>query len=116
MSVKPTFQLARIRLLDLPTLVVLITALLCTSLVQVAAGALNDTDITFWVDDTANIAICTAVVADGCTFPRQGTRYGRDAQAATGKAWQSLARAVHCSAVQCSIVGQKKSASFPLDT
>jgi hypothetical protein len=50
-----------------------------------AAGALNDTGITFCGDATTNTASCATVGADGGTFPRQDARYGRDAQATAGK-------------------------------
>ena len=45
------------------------------------AAGLNDTGITFCGDATTNTADCSAVGADGGTFPRQDARYGRDAQA-----------------------------------
>lgn len=49
-----------------------------------AAGALNDTGITFCGDDTTNTAGCAAVGADGGTHPRQDATQGRDAVAVTG--------------------------------
>lgn len=71
------------RLLALPFLLASVTALLCTSMAQ-AAGALNDTGITFCGDDRFSTANCAAVAADGGAYPRQDARYGRDAQAAAG--------------------------------
>ncbi|HOE40874.1 MAG TPA: DUF1566 domain-containing protein [Rhodoferax sp.] len=59
--------------------------LLCTSLAQAAAGALNDTGITFCGDASTNTANCATVADDGGAFPRQDARYGRDAQAAAGQ-------------------------------
>lgn len=71
------------RLLALPFLLALVTALLCTSMAQ-AAGALNDSGITFCGDYSSSTADCATVAADGGAYPRQDARYGRDAQAVAG--------------------------------
>ena len=50
-----------------------------------AAGALNDTGITFCADETTNTASCASVASDTGAYPRQDARYGRDAAAAAGQ-------------------------------